>query len=66
MISRQNLGRPGAPSFDGQVTQFKSIEPGSLGIGSITKFVPFFSKFERLFKKNMYNSIIQSIAHLKL
>ena len=26
----------------------------------------FFSKFERLFKKNMYNSIIQSIAHLKL
>ena len=26
----------------------------------------FFSKFECLFKKNMYNSIIQSIAHLKL
>ena len=26
----------------------------------------FFSKFERSFKKNMYNSIIQSIAHLKL
>ena len=26
----------------------------------------FFTKFERLFKKNMYNSIIQSIAHLKL
>ena len=26
----------------------------------------FFSKFERLFKKNMYNSIIQSIAQLKL
>ena len=26
----------------------------------------FFSKFERLFKKNMYNSIIQSTAHLKL
>ena len=26
----------------------------------------FFSKYERLFKKNMYNSIIQSIAHLKL
>ena len=25
-----------------------------------------FSKFELLFKKNMYNSIIQSIAHLKL
>ena len=25
-----------------------------------------FSKFERLFKKNMYNSIIQSIAHLEL
>ena len=28
--------------------------------------VVFFSKFELLFKKNMYNSIIQSIAHLKL
>ena len=26
----------------------------------------FYSKFERLFKKNMYNSIIQSIAHLEL
>ena len=26
----------------------------------------FSSKIERLFKKNMYNSIIQSIAHLKL
>ena len=26
----------------------------------------FFSKFERLFKKNMFNSIIPSIAHLKL
>ena len=26
----------------------------------------FFSKFERLFQKNMYNSIIQTIAHLKL
>ena len=26
----------------------------------------FFSKFERLFKKNMYNSITQSIAHVKL
>ena len=25
-----------------------------------------FSKFERLFKRNMYSSIIQSIAHLKL
>ena len=24
----------------------------------------FFSKFERLFKQNMYNSIIQSIAHI--
>ena len=26
----------------------------------------YFSKFERLFKKNIYNSIIQFIAHLKL
>ena len=26
----------------------------------------FFSKFERLFMKKMYNSIIQGIAHLKL
>ena len=26
----------------------------------------FFQKFERLFKKNMYNSIIQSISHLKI
>ena len=35
-------------------------------IGSITQFVRFFSKFERLFKKKMYNSIIQSIVHLTL
>ena len=36
-------------------------------IGSITWFVRFFfSKFERLFKKKIYNSIIQSIAHLEL
>ena len=26
----------------------------------------FFLKFEHLFEKNMYNSIIQSIAHLEL
>lgn len=28
-------------------------------------FVRFLSNFERLFKENMYNSTIQSIAHLK-
>ena len=35
-------------------------------IYNLIRVVFFSSKFERLFKNNMYNSIIQSIAYLKL